>query len=437
MSIVKHIKEHSMLGISSLGANVITLANSGGETSSLLDAMTLRDTISHTLLTSFTATISGSSAGTVAKRVLTATSGTPLSAYIGESVGVRIDDAGGTVNPIVRGIVRTSSSIELLYHVDKDYTAVNIDVFRLKPVVIHIEPGFHEEITTPYAISPWTTLYCSAFAGASFYFEGLDYFNCSSNLANEIFFNGLKLSYEDVTSAGKVLKLAGDGQSIMSDFGLASCLIDSGGGGGLLSGGVNAGGLYARGNIFKGQGDMLNLGSNRLGYIADNTFIMRSGISVVTSKSTAIVLGAAGSSEFAEQTNFINNNHITCVGADDIPLGAFPDVIGIDIRNKLSTASKTIIANNYIATHNEDVTASSTEESIGVKVTDTASTSTPDIIVKDNIFNVTHAAASHAANVFKVMHSANANFVLKRAGNQSIASSSTTPGLNTSLITEF
>ena len=201
MSIPKHIKEHLALGVT-IGSSTRLSVGPGGTFSSIEDALTARAGIAHTLLASITATVTGTTAGTVSVQKAAKVGGDDLTGYVGREVYAQIGGAG----PLIKMFIVSATELFSKYPFYADLTAEDFDLYEIKPVSIILQPGLREALTSALSVPSFTSIATLGLGSASLYSSGAGRLDISD--ANEVTIYGLQTNQAHNLASGVTLQAA-------------------------------------------------------------------------------------------------------------------------------------------------------------------------------------------------------------------------------------
>lgn len=370
MSISKHIKEHVALGIRfNRSANTYAVG-SNASYSTLAAAITARNLVTPTLLTSFTGSKSTIFGGTT----IIADSGTPLTAYIGEEIGFKI----GTGTTMIVGFVEYDNQIVAKYPIIAPVTAATIYVYMLNRAVIELLPGYRESISSNITLPSFTTFYCKD-QNAELYSSAAIAFGMESG-ANEIRFNGIILNgNKDITVSNLILfQFDSNGSNLeQSDFYFKNCTFNSGHIDNLYFAETANGGLFLDNCNIYGYYDTFRLRGHR------EIVVQNSRIKAISS-----VAGDSPASCFALGSLYpykLRVLNCTLEGVSDN--GVAKAVKTIDFRNASASGSEVEIRSCRISAKQYSASATTTATAIN------GGTGTCSVSVSDTLFDITNAGS--------------------------------------------
>lgn len=410
------------------------MANSGANFSTLADALAYRDTHGHTLLGTYTGSITYVAGQD--NRFITLTTQIPSTIYKKRGdLGVRI---GGAGNPIIRCnlsqdngetdpelLPTTTSLIRLFAPIAETFSGVQIDLYQLVPYGVMILPGQVIEIESASIVIPGhTTIYCPVMRGASItHVTGaLAVVFGQRSDQNEIYFKNLVLS----SSANSInnffwqLPFAGTGNSqTLCEYGIFDCDMETSAQDFLYAGNgtLPLGAITINRNRIRGTYDFINPVLSRKFDVFDNHVTMHGNGTPEGSNPAGLPVGQNNSEGYTYpqiQCN-VRGNTFDSLGTI-LRSTELTRPVGVAVRQSMPSQSVVDVANNTfrIVRHSNDV-VSSTERAIGVQVT-ASGTATPTILVRNNTFDVKHTGTG-VMGTPNTMHSNNASYLIRRQGN--------------------
>lgn len=410
---------------SGLGDNVLSIGR-GGFYATMQEAIYERSKNTQQLLVEFTGSVSDTVGGTVEQHVISADSGSPLSAHVGKKIGIRID---GDANPIINGFVLSDASLFVINPIDSDYASVQIEVFEINYASMVILPGTKIEIPAGFSgfdIPSFTTVSALASDTVEFLINagGLASIFAPSQNKNQVHFKNLTLGGQhDAVNAYPFNMPSGYSQQKMCDHSISDCKVFTQGQDGIWYG-DNGGGLVVSNCEIHANYDCMRIRDNCRTVIKSNIFVARSMLYALHTEASAIPIGSNTYSDYPQKNYFISNNKILAYGVDGYGVGEPGHVRAVEIRLQVPSNAKINIVANEITAQAD----SGSHECGCIKVASTVTgANTPSINAISNILKATHSGAATPY----IMDSQNANYIINRAGNLNLGGNI---GINTSAV---
>lgn len=441
----------SAIGALANGTRTLTVGESGANFSRIADALAYRDTQGHTLLGTYTGSITYTPG--VDNRFISLTTQIPSSIYKAKgNLGVRI---GGTGNPILRCNLTmddpstdpwpsTTSKIRLFAPIQATFTGVQIDLYQLIPYGVMILPGNNIELSTATVgvgviIPAYTTIYCPVMRGASLFHDGVSGNRESfskRNDQNEIYFRNLVLSdaLNEINNFFWHLPEASAANcQTLCEYGIYDCDMETAAQDFLYAGNGTQplGAIHLHRNRIRGTYDFINPVLSRRFDVVDNLITMHGHGLSEGSNPTGMPIGQNGTEGYTYPNIEYNirGNVFDIIGTTT-QAGENTRPTGVSVRQSLPTQSVIDIASNKFRVIRVGGDAGvSTDKTIGVQA-NAAGTANPKILVRNNTFDIRDTGGALGGATY-TMHSNNAAYVIKRQGNVTING---TLGSNTAAI---
>ena len=387
----------------------------GGNYSNLPDALNGTRSLTTTLVASFTGS------GTLDTHVITRASGDSIAAYIGQLVGVRIDNAT-LAAPIVLGWVETATQIRLPYVLPATYTSKIIDVYLITPVNLTLLPGHRELIAADLAIdASFITFSALVPRTASVEISSSQYNLIFGANDNHLHFRGLRFigDLEEALIAGAIFQGPGSSNPLiyLGDMSFYDCEC-YGGHVDFMAATANfaSPSLKFKNCYLMGFYDILNLAMQRDFQMKDSTLLALS-TGGFDGAARAITFALTGTSPaYSDQHYTIENNLIVAKNSFAGAVTAcvhFADPLDSSavVKVKSNTLRAAVTTGNLSA--------------YGLYVSSTG-TNTPTIQFEDN----TCAITKSGTGVAYFAKSDNANYVIRERNNRAINGNVPTWGTN-------
>lgn len=351
-----------------------------GRYTTLADAITERNLLTPTLLASITATVTGTTAGTVKVQKASRVGGDTLTAIIGREVHAQIGGAG----PLIKMYVISASELYSQYYFYDDLTAEDFDLYSINPAVIELLPGYREGITANTVIPSFTTLYSQAPGVSTLYCSGSGTLDLSD--AAEVNLSGISTNQAHNFASGLTLKIDNtDMKSAMCDqLNITNCHIIGGPLDTMILDG-KTGTVNITGSIIDGVWDVLLFGLPARTFLTNNPLFRSVGIDGITTRAIAMTLSGAGVSDYPGRSYKIESNKIVAENYASSPTAC----AALEIKpNKAMDICQ--IQNNVIESHNH----AGNLQVVGIQLGGNG-----NIDVSGNLFNVSNAGATAPAEI--------------------------------------
>lgn len=386
----------------------------GGNFSTLPDALTATRSLTTTLIASFTGS------GTIDTRVITRASGDSIAAYVGQLVGVRIDNAT-TPAPIVLGWVETSTQVRLAYNLPITYTSKTIELYLITPVNLTFLPGTREVITSNLTLNTsFTTI--SALVPRTAMLQMASNTQMTLSITdNHIHFRGMRIAgdLQEAFIAGKVFGFTGTNNALA--YLCDHSFVDVEGYAGhidfMYMQAVTAGPSFRFDQCeMHGFYDVLNMGPQRNFQVKNSNFYVKcAAIADFASRCITFSVGGTALAYSSQQYIFENNSLFS-----DNTFGGTPTDC-ISFGDPIASNALVSVKNNYL--HAVNTTGNISAH--GLNITSTGG-NTPTIIFEDNLCNI---IASGTGTAY-FARSSTANYVIREKNNRAVNGNAPTWGTN-------
>lgn len=393
----------------------------------------------------FVGSVTGTSSGTIDVRRITSDGVNDLQDVRGQLLGV---NPNGTTTMFL-GRVSGADFIELFAPIHADMSAVTFNLYEIIPATIQVLPGTRLVDVPTSTLPPFCTISglqnsCSITMADGAYLTHNTQGNSEFG-ANFTFFDGVDLNafqYTAPASNNAIMLYPAETTPLWGTqmvYGMRRLTMRAGsmdalffttGSTPLFGGGIS--GTFVMQDVEAyGQYDIIRCGTFYNARIINSRLTARSSVGL-DEEASPIGIGMGNNSNaqpYPVQRLIVEGGLLEARNyqAGDNAVKCY----AVGIRNPMPSQFNLHVTRNTIVVRN--LTAADTGDADGVVVTSNVTgTNTPGIYVFDNDMHVSHANA--AANK-RLMHSANASYVIKRALNRAIASDgvagTTTIGSNT------